>query len=172
MKTLVILISIVLALGISAAAQNKSVYTSTSDKICKKLKVADDHGGDYVGMCPGVGGYKIKLIEGDLRQTLYVITPAKKELPLDLIQFYSSFSAVGDKIEWRMKKGSPVALIVRYNVADPENSEKRTSYLMVAKVGKKESCVTDVVMPGSKQNETARKLADAAPAKPCMRPEN
>lgn len=149
------------------SAQNKSVYTSTSDKACKQQKVADDHGGDYVGLCPGVGGYKLKVVEGDLRQTLYVITPRKKEHPLRFNEFYYSFSAIDQKIEWRLKRGVPVALIARYNVADPENSEKRTSYLMVVKITKSFSCVTDVVLPGAKQNETARKLADASSIKTC-----
>ena len=30
------------------------------------------------------------------------------------------------------------------------------SYLMVSKIGKKESCVVDVIEPGTEQNETAR----------------
>lgn len=158
---------IVLVLTTFSLAQNTSVYTSTSDKVCKKIKVADDHGGDYVGLCPGVGGYKLKLVEGDLRQTLFVITPKKKEHPLRFNEFYYTFSAIGDKVEWRMKRGVPVALISRYNVADAENSEKRPSYLMVVKITRSFSCVTDVVAPGEKQNETARKLADAAPTKAC-----
>lgn len=148
-------------------AQNKSVYTNNSDKACKQQESNNDEGGDYVGICPGVGGYKLKLIEGDLRQTLYVITPKKKQHALRFNEFYHSFSAIGEKIEWRVKRGVPVGLIARYNVADPENSEKRTSYLMVVKITRSLSCVTDVVPPGPKQNETARKLADASSTKAC-----
>jgi hypothetical protein len=158
---------ILLTLSVFSLAQNKSIYTSTSEKVCKEKKVAPDEGGDYVGICPGVSGYKLKLIEGDLRQTLYVITPKKKEHPLRFSEFYYSFSAIGDKVEWRLKRGVPVALIARYNVADPENPEKRTSYLMVVKITKLFSCVTDVVPPGEKQNVTARKLADASSTKAC-----
>lgn len=150
-----------------SSAQNRSVYTSTTEKACKAQKVNDDNGGDYVGICPGVGGYKLKLIEGDLRQTLTVITPRKRELQLRFNEYYYSFSAIGQKVEWRVNKGAPVALIARYNVADPENSEKRTSYLMVAKISKSLACVTDIVLPGDKQNERARNLADVASTKPC-----
>ena len=162
---------VLITMSVFVPAQNKSVYTSTSDKICKQQKVADDYGGDYVGICPGVGGYKLELIEGDLRQTLIVITPAKKRHDLDFTHFYSSFSAIDRKVEWRVKRGVPVALIARYNVADPENSERRTSYLMVVKITKSLSCVTDVVLPGSKQNEMARKLADASSTKACKKAE-
>jgi hypothetical protein len=167
MKPIILsLMSLTLFIG-STVAQNKSIYTRTTEKACKQQKVADDHGGDYVGICPGVGGYKLKLIEGDLRQTLNVITPRKKELQLRFNEYYYSFSAIGEKVEWRVKKGVPVALIARYNVSDPEDSEKRTSYLMVAKISQTLACVTDVVLPGPKQNETARKLADAASTKAC-----
>ncbi|MGB7203739.1 MAG: hypothetical protein WBD16_15950 [Pyrinomonadaceae bacterium] len=156
-----------LTLAVFSSAQNKSIYTSTTEKACKAQRVSDDEGGDYVGICPGVGGYKLKLIEGDLRQTLFVITPRKKEHPLRFNEFYYSFSAIGEKVEWRLKRGVPVALIARYNVSDVENSEKRTSYLMVVKITKSFSCVTDVVPPEEKQNERARKLADAASTKAC-----
>jgi len=167
MKIFFLCTILLLTLTVSLAAQNKSIYTSTSDKICKAQKANDDEGGDYIGICPGVGGYKLKLIEGDLRQTLFVITPKKKEHPLRFNEFYYSFSAIGDKVEWRTKRGVPFALIARYNVADVENSEKRTSYLMVVKITKSFSCVTDVVLPGAKQNEEARKLADTASTRAC-----
>ena len=167
MKETILILVITLAASVSATAQNKSVYTSTSDKVCKKVEPAANEGGDYIGICPGVGGYKLRLIEGDLRQTLFVITPKKKELPLNLTSFYSAFSAVGQQVEWRLKKGIPVALIARYNVANGSDSSKRISYLMIAKIGKQASCVTDIVSPSMDQNEAARKLADSAPSKPC-----
>ena len=152
-----------------AFAQNKSVYTPTSDKICKASKTAEH--GDYVGICPGTGGYKLELLEGDLRQTLNVITPAKKKFELNFWGFYTGFSAIGDKIEWRTKTGVPVAIIARLNVAGAEDSTKNTSYLMVAKISKTDSCVVDVIMPGAKQNEEARISADAASTKPCKKSE-
>jgi len=80
------------------------------------------------------------------------------------------FASIGEKIEWRTKGGVPVALIARFNVADAEDSSKSTSYLMVSKIGKASSCVTDVVKPQANQNEKARELADAASGKPCMDP--
>lgn len=148
-----------------ATAQNKSVYTST--KTCKTISSNPDEGGSYEGECMGVGGYKVRLLEGDIRQTIDIITPAKKKFELNFWGFYSGFSYVGEKIEWRVKGTVPVAMIIRYNVAGSDDTQKSTSYLMVAKVGAKSSCVTDVIMPGSKQNEEARTAADAATSKPC-----
>ena len=71
----------------TAVAQNKSVYTSTRTGACRTI-VSDPSGsGSYEGECPGAGGYKVRLLEGDIRQTLNIVTPAKKkfELTADLI---------------------------------------------------------------------------------------
>jgi len=167
MKRTLLITSLILAATVFAAAQNTSIYTSTRTSSCRTIKSSDEGAGSYLGECRGVGGYKIRVLEDDIRQTIDVVTPANKKFALDFWAFYSGFSAVGEKIEWRMKGGVPVALIARFNVSDPEDYKKTTSYLMVAKVGKTSSCVTDVVEPAAGQNETARKLADAASTKPC-----
>jgi len=101
------------------------------------------------------------LIRNDRRLTV------STAFELDFWGFYSGFSTVGEKIEWRVKGSVPVALISRFNVADAEDSTKNTSYLIVSKISKTMSCVTDIVEPGAGQNETARALADVALRKPC-----
>jgi hypothetical protein len=153
--------------ALTVSAQNQSVYTSTKTTACKTIRSTSKDAGSYEGECPGVGSYKIRLIEGDLRQTIDIITPAKKKFELDFWRFYGAFSSIGEKVEWRTKAGAPVALIARYEVADPEGVKKGTSYLIVSKISKTVSCVTDVVPPGARQNEEARRLADAAVSKPC-----
>lgn len=163
------LLSLLLALGL--AGQNKSVYTSTSAG-CRTISSDPSGAGSFEGECPGVGGYKVRLLEGDIRQTLNIITPAKKTFELNFWGFYSGFSSIGEKIEWRTKAGVPVALIARFNVAGADDSTKSTSYLMVSKISKTQSCVTDIVLPQADQNVEARKLADAAPTKPCKQPAN
>ena len=76
-------IIIILALGFfvfagTATAQNKSVYTSTKTSACKTIHSNPNEGGSYEGECPGTGGYKVRLIEGDIRQTLTIVSPVKK----------------------------------------------------------------------------------------------
>ncbi len=170
MNSLVLIAALLLPFGLTAAAQNKSIYTSTKTSSCRTTMSTSDGAGSYVGECRGVGGYKVRLIEGDIRQTLDIITPAKTKFELNFWSIFSSFSSIGEKIEWRVKGKEPVALIVRYNVADPENSQKNTSYLLVSKVGRSDSCVTDVVEAGPGQNEKARALADQASKKMCKIP--
>jgi hypothetical protein len=43
------------------------------------------------------------------------------------------------------------------------------SYLAFAKITSNEICVTDKISPGPKANEDARRAADAAASKPCLK---
>jgi hypothetical protein len=170
MRFAVLVFAAFFSLSGMAAAQNQSAYTSTRTSDCRARKTASDEGGDYIGRCRGVGGYKVDLIEGDLRQTLNVINPAGKMSRLDLNTFYGSFSYIGEKLEWRTRKGTPVALISRFYLADPEGGNKSKSVLFVTKISPAKSCVVDIIEPMTGQNEKAREIADAATYKPCKTP--
>lgn len=148
-----------------------SIYTSVAEKKCRTLKSSPAEAGDYLGRCAGVAGYALLLSEGDLRQNLTVVTPRNKEYSLELWSIISSgFSSVGSTVEWRIFKNTPIALILRYDASeDPEKPDKKTSYLVVAKITTNEICVTDKIPPGSKANEEARRLADEAASKPCLK---
>lgn len=163
---------LVTAFCVTSDAQIRSLYTSVGDGVCKSLRTGPDEGTEYEGECPGVGGYKLHLLEGDLRQSLDVVTPAKKTHQLGFWNISAAFSYIGDRVEWRIKGKAPIALIARFNASeDPENPEKRTSYLIVSKITKDEICVTDVIKPSQAQNAEARKAADSAASRPCRRTE-
>lgn len=167
MKTAFVILFVILMLGSAAIAQNRTVYTSTRTSDCKQKRTGNEAHADYVGVCRGVGGYKLEVIEGDLRQTINVISPAGKRSRLDFTRFFASFSYIGEKLEWRTKRGVPVALISRYYVDDPETGKQSRSVLFVTKISPKGSCVVDIVEEVTKQNERAREVADAAGSKPC-----
>ena len=171
MKEIFLLTVFALVFSVLAAAQNKSVYTSTMTGACRTIWAPGEADASE-GECKGVGGYKIRLLEGDLRQSINVITPDKKTFELNFWGFYSSFSDINPQIEWRTKAGVPVALIARLNVANTDSTKKGKSYLMISKIGKKSSCVVDIIKPGANQNEAARKSADAAAKKPCKKTDN
>lgn len=180
-KRLIFSVTIVSLMAVAAFPQKakiQSVYTSLDAKDCKTLESETEGAGWYRGECRGVGGYKLQLTEGDIRQSIDVIAPNKKKYELDFIGNISSgFSAVGLKAEWRVagsgKSVSPIALIARFNVSEnPEDSTKTTSYLIVSKITKDEICIIDIVKPMDKQNEKARELADSSAAKPCFVREN
>ncbi len=169
MKSVFIVACITAIFSVYSYAENKSLYTSTNSKACKIIKNDPNEGGSYEAECHGVGGYKVHLLEGDLRQTLNIITPRNKIFELNFWGFYSGFTTVGEKIEWRVKKGTPIALIARYNVENKDNSKKKRSYLIISKIRKDSCCVTDVVPSKANQNLEARKLADVAIKRPCIK---
>lgn len=159
-----------------AAGQNKkikSIYTDLSAEKCKTIESNPDEGGSYRGECAGIGGYKLEVIEGDIRQTINVVTPDGDKYELNLWSIVSpAFSSIGEKAEWRVvregKKVKPIALIVRFNASeDAENPGKNTSYLVVSKITGKTACITDVVSPMKNANLKAQQLADASANKPC-----
>ena len=171
--------AILLVGAITAAGQsNQSVYTSLGEKQCRTVKSAEAGDDGYEGRCRGVGGYTLLLSEGDLRQNITVITPKGAKHSLDLWDVISGgFSSVGPKAEWRLTtrngKPTPVALIVRYNAnEDAEAPNKQNSYLAVSKITPTEICVTDKILPGPKANEDARRAADTAATKPCLKNRN
>lgn len=161
-------IAILLAGACGITAQVKSVYTGLGERSCKTVESTDDEGGSYRGICPGVAGFKLELIEGDLRQSINVVDRARKKHELNLWNVSGGFSFLGPRAEWRMKGRVPIALIIRFNVSEnPEDSSKTTSYLVVAKITKNSICVADVVGPTRTQNVEARKAADTSAEKPC-----
>ena len=158
----------------NAIAAQTSVYTDLADKKCKTLESSSEEGGSYRGECKGVGGFKLEVLEGDIRQSINVIFPSGKKSELDLwTNVSSAFSSVGAKAEWRVKgKGKnakPYALIVRFNASEnTEKPEVTTSYLVVIKITKDFACVSDVIKPTSSQNIKAQKAADESANKPCQ----
>lgn len=157
----------------TVSTENESIYTDLAAEKCKTLESNPDEGGSYRGECVGVNGFKLEVIEGDLRQTINVIFPNGEKSNLDLNSNVSSaFSAVGDKAEWRVtgkgKNTKPYALIIRYNANEnPEKPEERTSYLVISKITKDSACITDIIKPTTDQNKKAQKAADESANKPC-----
>ncbi|MGI9036115.1 MAG: hypothetical protein ACR2GD_08765 [Pyrinomonadaceae bacterium] len=177
MKNSLTVFVVFLVFAVTGSAQTKkfeSIYTSLSDKVCKTAELYVNEDGSYRGICPGIGGYRLELLEGDLRQTINVVAPNRKKSELNLWTIVSSgFFAVGAKAEWRVtrngKKFVPLTLIIRFNTSkSPETPEQNNSFLAVIKITNNSACVTDVVEPGvQNQNVKARELADVSAAEPC-----
>lgn len=157
-----------LVLGTSANAANTSIYTSLEEARCQVVSSTPEGAGSSVQRCPGIAGYTVFIEEGDLRQDL-VLERAGARRALNLWQVVSSaFSTVGPRIEWRLQRGVPVALIVRYNLSDPSNVNRLNRPLVVAKLSPA-PCVVAVVPASRRQNEQARVLADRASSLSCRR---
>ena len=172
-----ILAGILLAgLPAAAAPQRTSQYTRT-DK-CRTIERNEEEGGWSVQVCPGLGGYRLRVTEGDLRQNVVVQFPGKgnrrggeRSLALAEATGSGGFSSIGETVEWRGSGAGrafrPDALILRYIVVEnPEQPEKPASYLLTVSLANRRPCVTAKVAPGPAQNERAHAIADG-PA-PCL----
>jgi hypothetical protein len=145
-----------------------SVYTSL-EQGCRMIEVDEEAGGS-TQRCPGTAGYALKVMEGDLRMSIDVITPDGKAHELSYWSVIThGFSSLGPRAEWRMRGGRPIALIVRVNASEnPEDSSQLTSYLAVAKITPQEICVTDRISPAPNANEVARAAADRSAGRGCV----
>lgn len=174
MKKYAVLFAVLMTLACAAVASaqtNSSVYTATFGSKCRTIESTSEGAGYFKGQCPGIGGYKLIIEEGDIRQNMTVIAPGGTKYDLNLWSVVGSgFSNLGPRIEWRVAGRSmkPNALIVRYNVANAEDSSKGTSWLVVAKISAGGICVTDKIAPGADQNAQARTAADGSASKPCL----
>ncbi|MBC7646869.1 MAG: hypothetical protein H7095_07115 [Pseudopedobacter sp.] len=158
-------------LGIAFAAPLSSVYTPLEFGKCKAVSRFQDEAGGAVDLCPGVAGYTLQLEEGDLRQNVQVISPKGKKYSLDLwILISGSFSSTGPRAEWRMAGKVPKALIVRFNASEnPEDSNKITSYLAVAKISSSGACLVARIRPSANMNLEARRVSDRAAGMSCLK---
>ena len=166
-----LVISVLLLTTVSACAKNRSVYTPLTGSDCS-VTIDSTVPGVGSGICRGVGDYNLKLLSDDERMSVNVIAPDSKQFELDFWGYFGNFSSVGERAEWRIKGKKPVAVIIRYDVADRGgDGDKRTSYLMVSKISAAQSCVVAIVKPGKNQNAQARRIADSAANKPCKQAE-
>ena len=169
-KALLVL-SFVLVFSAAAVAQNKSIYTSLAAKKCKTLDVNKGMAGNYSGRCPGPGYFQLDVYLDDERNSVGVVFPSQRLVGLDLWNYFSGFSELGETAEWRLKGKLPVAVIVRLKVSERGEGKPPTSYLVVSKIDYIDACVTDIVKPGKNQNAIAQRLADSATTRPCKKTE-
>jgi hypothetical protein len=143
------------------------------------LVSTDEETGSTTHKCPGVGDYSLLVHDDDSRMSITVVSPDGTKSGLDLWSVVTTaFSTLGEKAEWRTAKQNgkivPISLIVRVNASiqeDPDRPQKK-SYLAIAKLGGKRSCVVDVIDDSPTANEAARKAADEAENKECKNASN
>ena len=158
----------------SQARTVESVYSELVGKGCKSLK-QDTETGAGVEECVGIGGFNLLVLNDDSRSSITVVTPEKKEFPLDYWDVVThAFSSLGTKAEWRVarrgSKTTPLALIVRVDYMDQSNvaAPKKKSVLAVAKITPERICVTENVKSGADANARARAAADSSATRGCL----
>ena len=156
-----------------SAPDAESVYTDLDVKRCRTIE--EEHEGySWTKECAGVGGYRLRWLMGDERESITVVKPDGTEHPLELWSTVSpAFSSLGSRAEWRVRRRGgrvePYALVVRFNAHENPEQNKTVSYLVVARLAPDKICVTEKIPPGPQANQLARRAADTSAAKPCAR---
>ena len=148
-----------------AFAGYDSAYTDFNPESCKQVAPGAAEGEGEFSPTYECGGYKVlavTFVEDDLRSFVAFGPDGRNHCSFH--QTFSGFNSVGNRIEWRLKDGKPIATILRWKVSyDPEDGTKTKDWLVVTKLSDGESCQMGYV-EGSypKANEKARWLADTA----------
>jgi hypothetical protein len=144
-------------------------------KQCRTLQEPTDTNLTLLWRCAGVADHKLLLEWDDGALTAKIVTPRGRKFDLGMSELFTEhkpYVDLGSKTEWRVKQEHgtvvPVALIVR---VDPSIDlfTHEPSFLAVAKITKQQICITDRIAPGSRENEEARRAADGAAYKPCLK---
>ena len=96
--------------GLPAQAETASRYTSITPADCRQV-LADEESGSVAFSCPGVAGVDVWVGEGDLRTFFGFGQQPRKQCSAS--QTFGAFNTVGEKMEWRLRDGRPIAAIVR-----------------------------------------------------------
>jgi hypothetical protein len=157
-------------------ADPTSVYTALEGSACKTIST-DEETGDRTTSCLGAAGFALLVVESDDRASITIVTPNKRELPLNFWEFATpGFSTLGPRVEWRVAtrrgKRIPTALIVQIDTVDQSDvtHPKPMSLLAVARVGESTACLTakiPVKQPDARVQ--AQRAADDA-SLACLRP--
>lgn len=153
-----------------AVAEDAGIYTSIAASRCTVEELGDELGSTS-STCQGLPPYRLVVTDSDARQGLEVVHGEGPPQSLQLgTRVSGAFSDLGEIVEWRRDAaGAPSALIVRFNAYDqPEKPNRATSFLVVARLADRGSCVVNVLAPGPQQNRQAREAADAAASAPCL----
>ena len=127
-----------------------------SKATCKGTS-ADEESGSVTFECKGYDGIKVYIAEGDLRTYVSYGWDAKGEIVYG--QTFPMFNQIGNKLEWRLKDGKPVATILRYKMsADGKAGE----VLVVTQLEEGNTCWIARVSASKNKNanELARQAAD------------
>ncbi|MEP3232982.1 MAG: hypothetical protein ABJO30_09155 [Hyphomicrobiales bacterium] len=151
------------------AADATSAYSKIDwDKDCKRIDTPPvdepDLGGHF--KCAGYQDYPIWISTGDLRESVQFGHLNHQITTQSSWESFSSFNQINLTIEWRLKKGRPIAAIYRHFIDNGEgNATSRKQFLVIKSVASLDTggigCVYGMVNGReNKANETARRVAD------------
>ena len=145
---------IVALLALAASAPASSVYTGLNLDRCRTLEVVEE-GESVRRRCPGLGTIALFVNAGDGRFDV--------DAGVDNGEWESlgGFNEIGPRIEWRLARGRPFAIIYRLRLTGPEHPPGST--LIVETIGRRgapgcQLAIVDGALADA--NARARAIAD------------
>lgn len=159
----------VLSLAMPAvhAAQNTVVYTATHGRSCTDRS----REGFSRWRCPGPNGYVAEYADEGNIAGIAVWLPTRQRPSASIVSWRGAGRVFGNKLEWRMAAGVPIAAILRvWRTASLSDArEHEVEELLVLKVLPTGACrVALIDAHRANANEVARRTSDDAATLPCM----
>ena len=122
----------------AAAAENTSVYSGFDlEKTCVQVEKPDGYAFAGIWKCPGYGDKVVAISVSDERSFVgFGRYPAKT---CAFAKTFSSFNTALSPIEWRLKRGRPLAAIQRWRVVTDDEGGTST-WLVITALKGKEAC--------------------------------
>ena len=142
-----------------------SVYTDLDwKKDCVTYAQAEEGDGDWASLaCSGYRGYPVLVAYDDARESLFYGFPSSDMTAV--WESFSGFNSAGPKVEWRIEtKGDivvPFAVIHRRSISNPDDENKPTEVLLVAKVAQPETHERLHRRPGAGHRQSRRQRSGA-----------
>lgn len=155
-----------LAMPGGRAAQNTYVYTDTHGPSCT------DRSREGFGRwrCPGPNGYVAQYADEGNIAAIAVWLPTRQRQSTTSVSWRGAGRVFGDKLEWRMTAGVPIAAILRVwrTASMADGREHEVEELMVLKLLPAGACrVASIDAHRANANDIARQIADSLSV-PCI----
>jgi hypothetical protein len=166
-KRLIGLLCALSALSASLAHSDENVFTPTNGPACA------DHSLAAFGWwrCPGAGRYVAEFADEGNLAAVSIWMPSHAPKATKSINWRGAGRVFGEKLQWRVDNGRPVAAILRVWRTDTklDGQEREVEELIVLRVSIDGACrVASIDGRQHGANEIAERQSDRASALPCL----
>jgi len=166
-KRLIRLLCALSALSASLAHADENVFTATNGPTCA------DHSRAEFGRwrCPGPGRFVAEFADEGNLAAVSIWMPSHASKAPKSITWRGAGRVFGEKLQWRVDNGRPVAAILRIwrTYTKPEGQEREVEELIILRVWIDGACrVASIDGRQRGANEIAERQSAGAGALPCM----
>jgi hypothetical protein len=155
------------ALSASFAHADENFFTPTNSRACT------DRSRPEFGLwrCPGPAGYVAEYFDEGNLAAVSIWTSSRTPKTKTSISWRGAGRVFGEKLQWRVNNGRPVAAILRAwrTETKSDGKERELEEIIVLKIAPEGSCrVASVDARRAGANEVAQRRSDEAASLPCL----